>query len=449
MTSKHTLGLVIVIIAVGVRALLASASPGIAIEPDSQEYYEIGKRIITQPTLAHVINPIRTPVYPVLAASLISIESRIKNHDSDDIHQNANLLLLFQAVFGLAAIIAWYYTLLALHIPVSLAFAIGALSAGNVPVAIWERRLMTEGVAASWIVLQTCAYIYAFRKPTRKAFFLMWGFSAIGFLLRPAFLLIPFAAFILLGAMHRSIKIWKSTVLLSCSFLVIPVIYMYLNASLHSYRGITVYSDINLLGIIMQSNLSLDAGAQESRIHGKLIEYHTASRDDYVFRFIEFYDRNIFSDIEKRNELQRYVKKILTDQVFPYTLMSLAAIPKISFSHAPIDIPEGGHDAAIRILRILERIFDSIKYITLGLFPLLLFQGRYAVRLNTWNQMSILLIGSIAATQILVTAFYVYEADPVFKRMMTPVMYHALTYCILCIHIIICGITSSRNSSTR
>ena len=422
--------LAVLAVAIAVRILLVAAFPTIIIEPDSEGYFRVGRAITSLPTIEHFVNPERTPIYPIITSLLIKYDLSPLDIRSEAFRTDAHTLLFAQMALGILASLLWFKAMLLLAVPRRVALVCGIVCATSITVAYWERSLLTEGVGISWLVIQTYTYLRTLKSPAIKFFVACWLVSVIGLLIRPAFMFAPFVSFLIIGLFHRSPTVWRNIIATLLFIVAVPLLYSYTNLYLHGYSGITYFSDINLLGVIMQNNIPMEPGAVYTNIYNGIQNYYASGGDPYVFRFILHYDPYIFTNIQKLNELQAFVKTIIWTHLDVYIWSSLAAVPK-SFAHQTATaVPINGNPLAIGFFQSIDQLVNLVKSATIVIFPIIILHMRDFLRKKTFHDAALLLIGGVAITQIITTAFFVYEADPVYKRMMSPILYHVSSYLI-------------------
>lgn len=414
----------VLLIAIFARIIIAGTFPNLAIENDSADYYDIGRSILTFPNLSTIVNPNRTPIYPLFIASIVRITTRgLPEIFSPEFMKGAQMILLAQGALGIIASLFWYNTLLLTGLSKRLALYCYIFSTANIAVIAWERRLMTEGIAISWLLIEMYLFLRLLHGYSRKLLILTVIHSITGFLLRPAFILIPPVLFLSIAALQKNNLIRVKYAILVALFLIIPFSYAIGNRLYHGYNGITYYSDINLLGIIMQAGIPLESGARYSEIYNSLRTYKAGGGNPYVFDFIIFYDRMIFINMSKMSELQHFAQTVLKHNPIRYLVSSLSAIPKTFSYHFLFDLPTEANPITKKIFILLEIIYDNTVTLTVMIFPFYV----YLLWTKKWKRSvtgrSLVIIGVIAMTQSFLTAFFVYEADPLFKRMMAPVQY--------------------------
>ncbi len=430
---KYTLA--VLVIAILTRIILAGTFPQLVIENDSADYYDVGRSILTYPSLSTIVNPHRTPIYPLFIASIVRIATGgFPDISSPAFTPGANMILLAQGVLGIVASLFWYKTLLLTGLSKRFAFYAYVLCAANIAVIAWERRLMTEGVAISWLLIVTYLSIRLLRTYSNILLVLLGVFSLIGFLLRPAFILIPPALFLSIVALRKTNFVRAMCAVLAVLFLIMPWAYANGNRLYHGYNGITYYSDINLLGIIMQTGIPLESGARYRDIYNALRTYQAKGDSLYVFDFISQYDRMIFVNMDKMSQLQGFTRSILKINTYRYLVSSLKAIPKTFSYQYSLNLSASANTITRKLFKGLELMYDKTVYLTIVLFPLYAGLLLSKNRKNSMTGKSLHILGAVAITQSIMTAFFVYEADPLFKRMMAPVQYHVIAFIFICFY---------------
>lgn len=445
---KYTL--VVVGIAILARIILAGAFPYLVVENDSADYYDVGRSILTNPSPSTIINPHRTPIYPFFVASIVRMATGgLPELYSEGFMKGAQMILIVQGILGVFASVLWYKALLLTGLSRKYAFSAYVLCVANIAVLAWERHLMTEGIAVSWLLIETYLLLRLQHRFTKTVFVLTALFSSIAFLLRPAFLLIPPIALLSLTFLTRIRRLQRAYILLGVFLLAAPFVYGYGNWRYHGYRGITYFSDINLMGIIMQGNIPKESGMKFPEVYSALSAYTDGGGTPYVFDFIVYYDRMIFVNMQKMTQLQHFARTVLLNNPIRYLTVSARAIPKTFSYHAAFHMPAAANFTTKRIFRFLETVYDSTGILAAA--GILLCSG---LILTTRQKKfpggsALFLLGAIVITQSLMTSFFVYEADPLFKRIMAPVQYHFFSMLFILICLITSGNTGRADNGRR
>ncbi len=412
-----------------IRIVTSGVLPHLIIENDSEDYYVVGKSIIEHPSIATIINPLRTPVYPLFVGGVMRIMvDKIPTLGTVEFFQHADLIALLQMLYGITASIAWYFLLARMGLSKRSALICYILCAINVSALIWERKLMSEGVSVSWMLIQTYLYIEAYHHRKLNNLLLFGGHSCVGFLLRPAFAPIPILMLLSMVMLSkRPLWRWVSIIfLITCTMM--PLAYTKINRIYHNYSGITYFSTVNLLGIIMQSNIPITSGSGYDRLYSHLYTYLSQGNDTYVYRFILAYDRNMFTDNSKLVEMQGFVGNVIRNNILQYITVSFRAIPHVLFSQAPHAISSDTNIVYVYIFRYLEILSDYIRMSMIISIPLWIYHAGVLIHRRSSELVPLFILGTIGLSQVIIIAFFAYESDPVYKRLIAPVEYHLVTY---------------------
>lgn len=378
---------ILIFLSVSIRIIYASTQPQIRLTADSYEYLNLANNIAKNPSVKLVINPYRPPLYSALI--LLSLQFR----------NSMSMLMLFQSVIAVMAIIYFYQTLHSLKFTQKFSFFISLFISLNMMFIPWERTLLTESIAISWMIFFASVYLRTFAKPTFQSVTILLLVSIIGFYVRPAFLFVPALGFILLVYYQRKKFIFIVALIV---YLLAPMIHTSLNGSNWQYNGLYVIGEFNLLGRILQFNLPIKSAKSVPYFYEGMTAYRALNGEPNPYRFLDYLDRDIYIKMDKLEELREFNRLVITNNLPAYTLRALLDIPK-EF----VDISPAVRQQDPSIFSILARVQRAIQIVMIFLFPIALIPIKRAP------------LASIALIYLLVIVFISYED---FGRLAVPIM---------------------------
>jgi hypothetical protein len=88
-------GIILLILSIAVRVAYAHLKPDIVLFADGQGYYRLGQAMIQNPSVQTIINPYRTPIYPLFLATVAKYSNPSDDTNSPFSLPPFILLLLF------------------------------------------------------------------------------------------------------------------------------------------------------------------------------------------------------------------------------------------------------------------------------------------------------------------------------------------------------------------
>ena len=315
------------------RVLYTQAIPGLIPHGDQEGYIQIGNLIHSSPSLSTIINPYRTPLYPLFLLFAHSI------------FHTYTVIPYLQYLIASFSLTLFFLSLVKQKIMPLLSLAIVLLISLSINVFGWEKSLMTEGLATSWLLLLVSVSLPLFELITVRRLLLFFFLSVLGFLLRPMVLPIPIIilAFLLVQNVverkTQSAKLWFTIVL----YILIPVFYILGNTYFHGYKSIQQVGDVDVFARILQFQLPVDAGKAYPFYVNIAKNYVYDSKDFRPFDILKSYDPDIYGKQYMFNDLRSFNREVILSNPVQYALHALSDLPKAVTESSPflhIDSPQ-------------------------------------------------------------------------------------------------------------
>jgi hypothetical protein len=417
-----------------VRIIYSIAAPSICLN-DTGGYYNIGMNLFQHPSLQALIMPYRTPVYPIfLNAVMYILGVGGTEFSSPSFLWGAQVVVAIQMVIGAIAFTV-FYQILARLLPkrTHLLFTICLLF--DVFVIGWERTLMTEGLAISVSIGITTVLLHILLAPSGKKFILLGCLFVFGFLLRPSFIIFPIATLPLVAWYFRKngrLVFWACVTLAATS--AVPLVYARINYANYNYFGIQFVGDINVLGRILELNIPIESAKTNTYFYTTVKDSRTTTNIIQPFRFLEYYDVNIYSKIYRLIELQAFNQTVILHNLPLYLVKTMGTIPEVLLEVCDFTlVSPKTTNLLTNIVWMLQQGYGYAQYATLVIPFLWIFMSIvFVIKPTRWHAI-VCLIGTIAMSQIVLTALVVYkDADRQYGRLTSVVRPQLFLFLFLC-----------------
>ncbi|MBI5613424.1 hypothetical protein HY947_00710 [Candidatus Gottesmanbacteria bacterium] len=405
----------------GLRILYATTFPGLVAHGDSVGYIEIGRSIFLNPSLSAIINPFRNPGYPIF---LVLIEN---------IFHSFSIVPYIQFFVASLALSVFFLSLIRIKIPLLIAFWVTFFIGISIHVFGWEKSLMTEGLATSWLLLLVSLTTILIDTPSLPHLILFYVLSILGFFLRPMLTPIPIIILSFLIFHHWVKKIGHPLQLLIILLLyvLVPMLYISGNTVFHGYKSIQQVGDVDVFARILQFHLPVDSGAK-SQFYTSIAKHYIY--DPHTFRpydILKYYDPDIYGKQYMFNDLRMFNRIVILSNPLSYALHALSDLPKAIAETSPffrIDRPNGlfSFTGLFYLLQELSALLTYGHFMVFVLFPLSLL-SYIRTKKTLWFLIS--LLSAIDVCQVLIGVFVVYEE---YARL------YAVTYPLMVASIILC-----------
>lgn len=424
-----------------VRIIYSLAAPAIYFNVDTAGYYDVGMNLFRHPSLQALITPYRTPVYPVFLNAVMHILGVGGTaFASPAFVWGGQFIIAIQMIIGAIAFTA-LYQVLARILPKRARLLFAGFLLFDVFVVGWEHTLTTEGLAISVSLGITTVLLHILLAPTGKKFTLLACLFAFGFLLRPSFIIYPIATLPLVAWYFRKngrLVLWACVTLAATSL--VPWGYTRINYTNYNYFGIQFVGDINVLGRILEFTIPIESAKTNAYFYTTVQDSRTTTNIIQPFRFLEYYDFNIYGKIYRFIELQAFNRTVILHNLPLYVGHAISTIPEILLEVCNFTlVPPESTNLLTRIVWVLQQAYGYAQYATLAVpFLWIVMIIVFLAKPTRWNTITAL-IGTIAMSQIVLTALVVYkEVDKQYGRVISVVRPHLFLFLFLC------GITAVR-----
>lgn len=403
--------LTIFLLALIVRVIYAIGAPHIEYGPDATGYYNIGAQIVAHPSTVTILHPYRTPLYPLFLQGIFyAVGVGGTKEGTTAFDYGIQAVVIIQTILGAAAFAvcisslkhwlrgAWYP-------------AVGTVLLLDVFAFAWERSILTEGIGISILLLTTAVLLSIIRLPTKGKFVGLFVLFTLGFFLRPALITVPFSILPILAWYFRKNRVFFASCLLSLvAFITIPVLYTYTNRVQHNFTGLQIVGDIDMLGRILETDTPIESGRAYSYFYNNIKDYRIKKLDPHPFRFLEYYDPGIYTNMERFSELHAFNQTVLIHNIPLLGVLTVKNIPDVLLAVNEFTLVRPTlHNPLTVIVWLLQKIYGGAQIVTL-LVPILWLGAivlflKHPTRANT----ALALVGAIAVGQILLVAGLVYH----------------------------------------
>ncbi len=430
----HTL-IKIFLIALLVRILYSLAAPAIYFNVDTEGYYNIGMALFTHPSLGTLITPYRTPAYPIFLNTIMYMFGiGGVPFGSPAFVWGAQFIVAIQMVVGSAAFTAFSHVLSRL-IPKRTAWLFAVFLLFDVFVIGWERTLLTQGLAISVSLFITATLFHILLRPTGNKFFLLFFFSTLGFFVRPQFFVFPVVSIPLVAWYFRKNgRIIFFACLTLAATAVIPLMYARINYIQYKYFGLQFGGDIAILGRILEFHVPIDSAKTNTYFYTTVSDSRATNRITMPFRFLEQYDPAIYGKPERLVQLQAFNQTVIFHTFPLFAIKALGTIPEILLEVCDFTlVPAHSTYLLTRIVWLLQQAYGLGQYTTLAVPFLWIPMGiLFLVKPTRWNAV-IAITGTIAMTQIILTALTMYkDIGGQYARIISLIRPHLFLFLLLC-----------------
>jgi hypothetical protein len=428
--------LLLIGVMIAIRVLYTIAVPQIFFNTDSEGYVAIGRGIYTEPSLKTIINPYRTPLYPLFSQGLLILSGHgMDTLYSPEFFKGLVYITAVQSICTVAAFIFLFFALNSLGVPLLVNWILILISSSDFFLFTWERTVLTEGLAVPWIITLTALFIYTMRSKRIVWYVLLLVTFIFGFLLRPALILIPCIIVGMLWIHKRTVKMGIIALVLLFAYMLVPFGYAKVNEQYHKYYGIQHVGDIDLLGKILDLQLPV-TGAKSYQF------FYTAVSDarekgiqfPNPFRFIEHYDPYIYAETNgvsaHLNELPLFNKTVILSTMPTYVMRVIVMIPRALIDICNfVTLQRGMTPLASYLFYPLQILAIGIQYIFFCIPVLWIVSVYQMIRKPAAMRVVLVLLGTLFMFQLAFSAGVVYiDVDGQHGRLMSLVRPHAIVF---------------------
>lgn len=393
--------LLIIIFAVSIRFLYTQYNPLITIASDTYGYYRVGNRILQENFAKYIINDERTPIYPLFLSTIMKLQGILGiSILSDEFFIGARLIVLVQHTIGMLSLILIFFILKSLKVKRTYAFLFTLIMAINPFVFSWERVLIPETISIFFLLFTVFIFIKGLEKGKTICFFLFLPSFIFGFLLKPIYILLPLFLLPLIPIYYRSRNSLLYAIFILFLYLLLPYLYIKQNESNFGYRGINHSSDINILGKILKYELPVESAKDVKYYYENIKDYRTKKEDPMPYRFLEYYDGQIYDKKELLNLLPSFNLKVIKANYKEFITKSFQEFPQALLDTSEIIASTDINTYLGVFFFLLYEIFTKFQYLyflAIIIFPFSVFRF---LKKPTFENSTSLLLGTISVYQI-------------------------------------------------
>ncbi len=397
---------------------------------DSVGYYELGIGMVRRPSLETIVTKYRTPFYPLFLVAMVHACGNAKTYTLDDLHASADCIVRAQTVIGVLSVIVFYFLLKQMKIGKTVSVLTTMLLSWDIFVFAWEQFHRTETFSIFFLILTSFYAVRTIQNLRAIDLFLVWFWGTLGWLTRPSQILVPLLAYAIIGFRFLGNKrargrgVWRAGVLVGFTllYLSVPAGYSLINRAYHGYAGISQVADIDMLGRILEFNLSIEAGREYPEYYEAVMAYRAHGGNPQPFRFIDWFDPLIYGDSEKMMRLRSFNRAIIGAHFGQYLRGALSNIPNtFTDIHFESKVHPKDGDLLSQLFYGIERLY-TIVWMVCG-YPMLLLSPVVAffimrIRSVGWSVIAFFVGTYVSA--VLLTVITVYVADSEYSRLMAP-----------------------------
>ncbi|HLW03662.1 MAG TPA: hypothetical protein VKT82_33760 [Ktedonobacterales bacterium] len=245
--------------------------------PDSAQYLAVSHQIMTSGKL---VDPMRLPGYPLLISLVFLLTGQ----------GNLVAVSIVQGILFVVAVLEIYIIVCLLTHRAWQGLIVGLLVTSNTYLLTFIKPILSEGFSL-WIVTSLALAILLFLRTLRvRQFWLVVLLLFVAYMVRPEWIYAPvllFAFLLLVAARHGRFRRLAPHVLAALLVLYgVLGLYIYENATLNGFAGVSVVERINLLGKVLQYNMQNEASPQYAALTQELDAFKQAyhqSKSPYLF----------------------------------------------------------------------------------------------------------------------------------------------------------------------
>lgn len=396
-----------------VRVLYSGIHPQIILTPDSAIYYDLAVKMFSEPSVKLLISPFKTPLYGLTIYSVMLLfNDKPALAGSPEFFNTSQHLIFFQQIIGITGVLILFS--LAFRITKSGIFssAIAFFHSVNLLNLPWERAMLSESLGTFWILVFTYILVLNIQKQKLINLICFFIISALGFLLRPAFVLIPIFGMFFIAVHTKKLDNLKISALVLFFYLTVIYFFTALNFQNWHYRGIQITGDINLLGKVLQYDLPTESVKDQTYFYQIVKDYRSRSLPLHPYRLLDYYDPGIYINFPKLENLRRFSRRIIADNIWVYLYKSAMLLPQ-ALSQIDPAIGISGKTGGMNIISLLsfEQIFFGLLQLAglINIVVLPYYLYKLFTKSLTLNGLIITAISALTVEQVFLSVFLSYE----------------------------------------
>lgn len=400
-----------ILVGIVIRILYSFYNPAIILRPDTYGYYELSQQIFSSKFFTYFINESRGPIYPIFMQLILFLGGYFNvSVNSAQFYRGSQLIIFTQSIVGLLTLVIIYLIAFRLKIKDLYAYVFTLLMGCNILLIQWERELLTETLGIFSLLL-TIYFSLIYLKSAKNIYLLLLSIMfTISFLVRPIFVALPFLLIPIIFYYHRqNMKSGKSLLLLFTHILIIMMIIRH-NMVNFGYQGITRTFDLALMGKILHYQLPIGKAKYSQYFYENMTSYRKINGDPNPFRFIEYYDHDIYSKNYRFNEMKIFNFAVISSNLPQFFYKSAKDLPNAMVETADIKPLNPSRKDFLGF--IFENIYFFYKnlllltFVILPMFPLTVYKY---IKHASYENTAWMIIGSISIYQLITSVFLDYE----------------------------------------
>jgi hypothetical protein len=248
--------------------------------PDTLDYLAATQHIMTSGKL---VDPVRLPGYPLLITLVFLLAGQ----------GNLAAVSIVQGGLFVVAVLEIYLITCLLTQRAWKGLLVGLLVASNTYLLTFIKPVLSEGFSLWIITTLALAIVLFIRTPRPRFFWLIAAFMLLAFMTRPEWMYAPvlFFPFLLLIAARQGRFRRLVPHVLAAALLLYGVLglYIYGNATLNGFAGVSVVQRINLLGKVMQYNMQNETTPQYATLVQQINTYEQEDHTKSPYSFADLY----------------------------------------------------------------------------------------------------------------------------------------------------------------
>ncbi len=402
---------ILLIIGIIVRIGYANLNPVSSVE-DTVGYLHIGQNILSHPSVKTIINPYRTPVYPVFIASIASITGHASEETgTKEFGNTMQIIGIIQSVLAIISLAVLFLTLCNSNFSFAFSFVFCLLQMINPLLFVWERVILTESIAISLEILTVCVGIALLKRPTTGSFILITILCILEFLLRPAFVLAPLGIFFIVLWHHKKARVTVVSIACCAICMLTPLVYSKIVEQNYGFFEIQTTAPLGLFGKILYERIPVEAAKTMAPLYSEVKEFRMSSNHQEPFTFFQYFNITNYNDPSYMNEIKMFNTIVIGSQLPYFILQSFKRLPVMLTDTQDIAVLFRSQSALGTIFRLLfipMEIVQNLSYGILVFFPFALI--RFLIKKTSLLESIILFCGTFAVLQLLVI-FPVQQTD--------------------------------------
>lgn len=357
------LGLILLLSSSLIVIVYYTNHPNPEIYSDTAEYLAAAQHIMTSGKL---VDPMRLPGFPLLITLVFLVAGQ----------GNLAAVSIVQGILFVIAVLEIYIITCMVTQRAWIGLIVGLTVASNTYLLASIKPILSEGISLWVITSLALAFVLFIRTFRIRYFWLVAGLTLAAFMTRPEWVYGPalfFAFLLLVAARHGRFRRFAPHIIVAVLVLYgVLGVYIYENATLNGYAGVSVVQRINLLGKVMQYNMQNEAPPQFATLSQEVDAYKkTGGISPYAFA-------DLYPEVSANHWAlaDAYTTAIVEHHPIEYVLKTIPVTfsSLTAYEEDSIILPQGPFGKQLLILEntsfkamVLYRFFPVFALVWLGL----------------------------------------------------------------------------------